>query len=253
MPLIDEYRLTDRVALVAGDGGGYLPFLTAALAEAGARVRVAAPSLPLVEDSLTTTLPHDPTALGTVADFSSEQGVDEALRRLLGARLQVDILVNSFRVEHATPTEQLGVEEWDKVFQRQVRAVFLLCRSVGKGMVARGRGRVINVISGLAERGMINSAAACASQGAMLQLTRALALEWGPHEVRVNAIGLGWFSPREQSPEEAQKEQLVRYIPLRRRGHPRDIGPLLVFLASDACDYTTGQPIYLDGGLMAHP
>jgi 3-oxoacyl-[acyl-carrier protein] reductase len=68
----------------------------------------------------------------------------------------------------------------------------------------------------------------------------------------VNAIGAGWFSSEEPS-EVAKRELLVRYIPLRCKGHPRDIGPLLVYLASDSCDYTTGQPIYVDGGLMAHP
>ena len=87
----------------------------------------------------------------------------------------------------------------------------------------------------------------------MLQLTRALALEWGRQNIRVNAIGVGWFSAEELPPEEAQKKLLVRYIPLRRKGHPRDIAPLLVYLASDACDYTTGHAVYVDGGLMAHP
>ena len=119
--------------------------------------------------------------------------------------------------------------------------------------MGRGPGRIVNIISGLAERGLWNSAVYCASQGAVLQMTRALALEWGRHNVRVNAIGTGWFSEEELPAEEAHKELPVRYIPLRRRGHPRDIAPLVVYLASDSCDYTTGQPIYVDGGLMAHP
>ena len=78
-----------------------------------------------------------------------------------------------------------------------------------------------------------------------------LALEWGRQNVRVNAIGLGWFNEQNMLPEEEQKEQLARYIPLRRKGNPQDIGPLLVYLTSECCDYTTGQPVYIDGGLMA--
>ena len=162
-------------------------------------------------------------------------------------------MVNNFNTQFAKPFDQVSLSEYDTVMDRNAKSVFLTCRAVGKGMVEQGSGRIINIISGLAERGMLNSAAYCASQGAVLQLTRVLALEWGRYNIRVNAIGAGWSSIEELSPEDAQKELLVRYVPLRRKGHPRDIAPLLVYLASDSCDYTTGNPVYVDGGLMAHP
>ena len=227
--------------------------LAEVLAEAGASIRVVAPTLQVVEQALVGARKWDQEAVGTVIDMGEEQVVEQALERLGGGGSRVDILVNSFRVEYARPVVDVTTQEWDRVFNRNVRSVFLLCKAVGGAMTERGGGRIINIISNLAERGMVNSTAFCASQGAVLQLTKALALEWGRHNVRVNAIGTGQFTERDESPEEAQKELLVRYIPLRRRGHPRDIASLLVYLASDTCDYTTGQPIYVDGGLMAHP
>ena len=253
MPVIDEFRLEGRIALVAGDSGGYLPVLAEAMAEAGAHVLVMANSPRAVEEALTGARKWTQEALGTVADMTSPQEVDQALSRLMAQRKRVDILVNSFRTEHARPLAEVTPEEWDEVIKRTVRPVFLLCRAVGRAMVEQGYGRVVNITSNLAERGMANSAAFCAAHGAVLQLTRALAQEWARQNVRVNAIGIGWFSSQEVASEEEQKELLVRYIPLRRKGHPRDITPLLVYLASDSCDYTTGQPVYVDGGLMARP
>jgi NAD(P)-dependent dehydrogenase (short-subunit alcohol dehydrogenase family) len=100
---------------------------------------------------------------------------------------------------------------------------------------------------------MVNGSAFAASQAAVLSLTRSLAVELGRSNIRVNALGTGW-STTEDIPLEVQREELlVRYTPLRRKGHPRDVGPLLVYLCSEACDYVTGQPVYVDGGLNAHP
>ena len=100
---------------------------------------------------------------------------------------------------------------------------------------------------------MVNGSAFAASQAAVLSLTRSLAVELGVDNIRVNALGSGWTTAEDIPLEVQQEELLVRYTPLRRKGHPRDIGPLLVYLASEACDYTTGQPVYVDGGLNAHP
>ena len=100
---------------------------------------------------------------------------------------------------------------------------------------------------------MVNGSAFATSQAAVLSLTRSLAVELGTSNIRVNALGSGWSTAEDIPLEVQQEELLVRYTPLRRKGHPRDIGPLLVYLASESCDYTTGQAVYVDGGLNAHP
>jgi NAD(P)-dependent dehydrogenase (short-subunit alcohol dehydrogenase family) len=253
LPIIEEYSLSNKVAIVATNNDFATPFLAEVLAEAGANVFVIARRDGVVTEAVRRARGVGGEAYGTLCESTLEDYVETALRDALDRWGRVDILVNNFRTEFAKPFDGVTLDEFEAVMDWNVKTVFLLCRAVGRKMLEQGGGRIVNIISGLAERGLWNSATYCASQGAVLQLTRALALEWGRHNIRVNAIGTGWFSEEEVPPEEAQKELLVRYIPLRRRGHPRDIGPLLVYLASDACDYTTGQPVYIDGGLMAHP
>ena len=252
MAVLEEFSLEGKVAILAtresAREAALTPILVEALEEAGAMVKVLAHS-PGELDRATSGRAR---VSGAICDATREADVAAAVSEAVREWGHVDILVNNFQTLFAKPVTEVALSEYHAVMDRNVRPVFLMCREVGKAMVQTGKGRIINITSGLAERGLWNSAVYCASQGAVLQLTRALALEWGRSGVRVNAIGTGWFSSEAPS-EEARKELLVRYIPLRRKGHPRDIGPLLVYMASDSCDYTTGQPVYVDGGLMAHP
>ncbi|MDO9333466.1 MAG: SDR family oxidoreductase, partial [Dehalococcoidales bacterium] len=122
------------------------------------------------------------------------------------------------------------------------------CRATGKQMLVQKKGRIINIISGLAERGIANGSAYCVAMGSVLQLTKALALEWALQGITVNAIGTGWFT----EPGKPVDETLARYIPEKRYGKPEEIGSLVVYLASDVTEFTTGQFMFVDGGLMAH-
>lgn len=253
MPVLPEYSLEGKVAFVAGAGDGITPVLVGALAEAGAKVFIMATSQSVVEDGMWTVANLDGQALGLTGDPADPVAVERALEVFLPLWDNVDILINNARIPLAAPFQDMSYEDWNELMRCNVGSAFTLCHSVGREMLRRGGGKIINVISGLAERGLCNSVAFCASQGAVLQLTRALALEWALLNVRVNAVGLGWLSAKERAESEGTKDQLTRYIPLKRKGYPSDIAPLVIYLASDACQYTTGQPIYVDGGLMAHP
>lgn len=252
MTVLEEFSLQGKTAVLAtreSDRNAALtPSLVEALEEAGATVRVLASSY----EELFRATSGRRDASGAVCDAAEEAAVQAAVSDAIAEWGRIDILVNNFQTLFAKPATQVDLTEFQTVMDRNVRSLFLTCREVGREMVQAGKGRIVNITSGLAERGLWNSAVYCASQGAVLQLTRSLALEWGRSGVRVNAIGVGWVTSEEPS-EETPRELLVRYIPLRRKGHPRDVGPLLVYLASDSCDYTTGQPVYVDGGLMAHP
>ena len=253
MPVLPEYDLSGKVAILATSGGDEAPQLAQALAEAGATVFAVARRESSLE-SILASLGGDPHA-GVLSEISTP----EALRRAMAAfdrrHSHADILVNDARSMFAKPFVQITGAEWDELQSRNLRATFLLCQEVGGRMVERGYGRIVNLISVLAERGMINGSAFSVSQAGLLALTRSLAVEWGRQNVRVNALGSGWsIGEDEDIPlEEQRQELLVRYTPLRRKGRPADIAPLLVFLCSDSCDYNTGQPIYVDGGLNAHP
>ena len=251
MPVLSEYDLSDKIAILATSGGEEAPQLTAALLEAGASVFTIARNVSQLEDILKKTggVIED----GIVANLATRDGVEVAMKAFKNRHDSVDILVNDVRSMFAKPFNQTTESEWDEIQFRNLKSTFLLSQQVGDLMIARGYGRIVNIISVLAERGMINGATFSASQAGVLALTRSLAVEWGRHNIRVNALGVGWFTGQEIDLEVQQQELLVRYTPLRRKGVPIDIGPLLVYLASESCDYNTGQPIYIDGGLNAHP
>ena len=251
MPVLSEYDLSDKIAILATSGGKEAPQLTAALLEAGASVFAIARNVSQLEDILKKT--EGVIEDGIVANLATRDGVEIAMKAFKNRHDSVDILVNDVRSMFAKPFNQTTESEWDEIQFRNLKSTFLLSQQVGDLMIAKGYGRIVNIISVLAERGMINGATFSASQAGVLALTRSLAVEWGRHNIRVNALGLGWFTDQEIDLEVQQKELLVRYTPLRRKGVPSDIGPLLVYLASESCDYNTGQPIYIDGGLNAHP
>ena len=250
MPVLPEYDLTGKTAILATSGGSEAPFLGQALVEAGASVFTVARTQALL-DAVLDSLPTG--ASGAVMDASVPGSAKNVMERFDGAHAKVDILVNDARSMYARPLEEISVDEWDAVQTRNAKAPFLLSQQVLPRMAKNEYGRVVNLISELAERGMINGSAFAASQAAVLALTRSLAVEWSRFNIRINVIGIGLMDTEGQPLEAQQEELAVRYTPLRRKGTPSDIGPLLVYMCSESCDYCTGQPIYIDGGLNAHP
>ena len=250
MPVLPEYGLSGQVAIFATSGGDEGPFLASALAEAGASVFVVARTQRLLEAVLAR-LPSGSSGavMNPGSDVSAARVMEEFDRR----HDRLDVLVNDCRSMFAAPLTDIRQLDFEEVQTRNVRMPFLLTQQVLPRMAAREYGRVVSVVSELAERGMINGSAFAASQAAQLSLTRSLAVEWGSRNIRVNALGTGWMDSTNQPIEQQLEELLVRYTPLRRKGRPEDIGPLLVYLCSESCDYSTGQPVYVDGGLNAHP
>ena len=250
MPVLPEYGLSGQVAIFATAGGDEAPFLAGALAEAGATVFAVARTQRLL-DAVLAALPFG--SHGAVINPGSDVSAARVLAEFDRHHDRVDILVNDSRSMFAAPLGDITTLTWEEVQTRNVKMAFLLSQQVLPRMAGREYGRVVNVISELAERGMINGSAFAASQAALLSLTRSLAVEWGRHNIRINALGTGWIDSTGQPIEQQLEELLVRYTPLRRKGRPEDIGPLLVYLCSESCDYSTGQPVYVDGGLNAHP
>ncbi len=250
MPVLPEYGLSGQVAIFATSGGDEGPFLASALAEAGASVFTAARTQTLL-DAVLASLP--PGSSGAVMNAGSDVSAVRVIEEFDSRHGRVDILVNDCRSMFAAPLAEIRQLDFEEVQTRNVRMPFLLAQQVLPRMAALEYGRVVNVVSELAERGMVNGSAFAASQAAQLSLTRSLAVEWGKDNIRVNALGTGWIDSTNQPIEQQLEELLVRYTPLRRKGRPEDIGPLLVYLCSESCDYSTGQPVYVDGGLNAHP
>ena len=249
-----EFSLTGHTAIVASAGGDESPFLAAALAEAGASVFAVArhrPGADAIADAVTAATGNE--TYRYAGRWDTPDSASAVVDAFAATHARVDILVNDTRSFFAKPAADIALSEWDELHARNVRATFMLSQAVGQRMLEQQYGRIVNVISNLAERAVINCSAYSATQAAVLSLTRSLAVEWGRSEIRVNAVGSGW-STAEDIPLEIQREELlVRYTPMRRKGHPRDLAAMLVYLCSPHCDYPSGQPVYIDGGLNAHP
>ena len=165
----------------------------------------------------------------------------------------IDILVNCPDLFMAKPIEQVAESEWARILSVNLSGVFFACRAVGPRMLKQEKGRIINLASGLGERGLPNCSAYCAAKGGVVNLTRALAQEWAAQGITVNCIAPAWLedTPGLGDPN-PETNRVVRFIPMRRAGRPDEIGPLAVYLASDSAGYVTGRTIFVDGGLLAH-
>ena len=244
------FSLEGKVAVVAGAGRDWLGALASYLAEAGADVAVAAQDAEKMAAATREVEKQGCQALAIPTDVTSYQSIEEMVAKVIARWSKIDILVNNMDLQFAKPFLEVTEEEWQRVMAANLTPVFLCTKAVGKTMVERKKGSIITLSSVLAERGLRNGAAYCASKGGVGQLTRALALEWARENIRVNAIGVGWDSNLAGGGlEEGFSE---RYISVRRFCQPEDIGALLVFLASDAASYATGQTYYVSGGVMSH-
>ena len=251
MPIPAEWNLSGKAAIITADRRGWTPYLAAALAEAGTDVAIAGAEDSDMREAAAAVEREGRRALAVATDVTDSAQAGAAVERALAEFGKIDILVNNARVEFGKPFADVTEDEWKRVMDFNVSSVFVFCQAVGKHMLERGRGRIINMNSGLAVRGLWNSTAACASHGAVHQLTSALALEWARSNIRVCGIGAGWVTTDEPDAD-AQPDLLDRYLPSRRRGHPTDLCGLLVYLASDADDFITGQTVFIDGGALAH-
>ncbi len=248
----EQFKLNGKVALVAGSGRGLMSSLALALAEAGADVAVSGNNKRELEQAANAVTKLGRKALAITAELSKPAEVQAAVNRVASELGKIDILVTNAGLTFARPIGEVTPEEWHKVIDANLTSVFLCAQAAGKHMVERKAGRVINVISALAMRGLPNGTAYCAAVGGVLQFTKALSLEWAKQGIRVNSIGPGWLAEKEISPEVIARDPITRFIPLRRPASPDDLKGILVYLASDASDFVTGQTFFVDGGTLAH-
>jgi len=247
-----EFGLEGRVAVIAGAGRSWLGALASYLAEAGADVALASQDSKEMEKAAQKVNGCGRQVMAIATDVTNYQQIEATAAEVVSQWGKIDILVNSIDLEFGKPLLEIAEEEWHRVIAVNLTAVFLCTKAVGKHMMEKKGGKVITIASGLAERGMHNCTAYCASQGGVIQFTRALALEWARQNIRVNAIAAGWIFEDLGGKEQKLEDPVVRYIPLRRRGQPDDVAVLLIYLASDASSYVTGQIYRVDGGVMAH-
>ncbi len=251
--ILDLFRLDGKVALITGAAGGLGAAIATALAEAGATVAVHGNRRPAT-DTATSIQNADHTAHAFQGDLSSTDGAHHlftAVQQQLG---RVDILVNNAGTIHRNAAEDTLLADWQHVLQVNLTGVFQLSQLAARDMIARSApGKIINIASLLSFQGGIRVPAYAASKGGVAQLTRALANEWAPKGIQVNAIAPGYFrtsNTESLQADEIRNRQILERIPAARWGEPEDIAGAALFLASAASDYITGTILTVDGGWM---
>ena len=184
--------------------------------------------------------------------FSYQGAVEAGVRSVLHKYGRLDVLINLPHTPSYAPASEVSDQTFTDGMALHTGTVYRWCRVVGAHMAGQKRGHLITFVSGLARRGLVNGSAFGMSQAALDSMVQSLALEWASVGVRVNGIGYGWVDTERRPLDEQQKERLVRFLPLRSKGHPDDYMGLMIYLASDASGFVTGQTVFIDGGAMAH-
>jgi 3-oxoacyl-[acyl-carrier protein] reductase len=249
------FSLDGRVALVTGAGGGLGEGMCASLAAAGAAVACVDRNPETAEARAAGVRAAGGTAVAIAADVSDAASVTAMVERATRELGRLDVLVNNAAVYPRRAWTEITEEEWDNVLAVNLKGYFLCARAAFDHLKAGGHGRIVNVSSITAFIGMTHLLDYVSSKGAVMSFTRALAREIGPDGVTVNAISPGAF-PTDAEKIHPDPEQYNQWIldqqSLKRRGAPDDIGNLVVFLASDASSFLTGQVVEIDGGWFMH-
>lgn len=250
--------LAGKRAMATGAGSGIGRATALALAANGATVVVvdideaaAAQTVSLIEQA-------GGTAFAVRADVSTEADCERAVREAVEQLGGIDVLFNNAGIIRRSTAESITVDDWDRVMAVNVRSVFLMCRFAVPVMRDGGGGSIINTGSGWGLKGGGNALSYCASKGAVVNMTRALAIDYGPDNIRVNSVNPGdTDTPMLRDEARQLGQQTPEFLaesadrPLRRMGTPEEIAAAVVWLASDAASFVTGSALVVDGGGIA--
>jgi NAD(P)-dependent dehydrogenase (short-subunit alcohol dehydrogenase family) len=257
MPVLDLFNLSGRRALITGGSRGLGLEMARALGEAGAEILICGSNPDHLTQACEILCGEDLHVRSIQADLSSPNEAERLCDSLLRDHAPIDILINNVGGRRInTPTEDLGLEDWQRIIDLNLTQAFLLTKHLGAAMIPRKWGRIINIASinalwpGKAMRGRSYETA----KGALTMFTKAVAADWAVHGITVNAIAPGPFltdANRRWIGERPEFEgEVASSIPMGRWGRPEEIGPLALYLASEASSYMTGSVLVIDGGRL---
>jgi len=248
------FDLSGRYALITGASQGLGYTLARGLARHGATVILNARNTSRLEDAVARLRAEGLSAHALPFDVTDADAARDGVNRAQTEWGPLDILINNAGMQHRAPLDQFPLERWDALIRTNVSSLFYVGQPVAERMIARGRGKIINIASVMSELARPGIAPYTASKGAVRNLTRGMATDWGPHGLQVNAIAPGYFRTALTQPlvdDAAFTRWLNARTPTGRWGDPDELVGAAVFLASDASSFVNGHVLYVDGGLTA--
>ncbi len=248
------FDLTGQVVLVTGASRGFGRSIAGALAGAGSDLVLTSRTLKDVEAVAAELASTGRKILPLQADVTQVEEVEEAVRLAVAILGRIDVLINNAGINIRKPALELTETDWDQTLDTNVKGCFRVAKAVGRHMVARQKGCIVNIASMLASVTLPERAAYASSKGGLVQMTRTLAVEWAPYNVRVNAICPGPFLTDLNKVILNDPEKVKFFMdrmPMKRFGKPEELHGAAIFLASEASSFITGTTIYIDGGWTA--
>nr|WP_209810111.1 glucose 1-dehydrogenase [Ammoniphilus resinae] len=245
------FNLSDKVAVITGASKGIGREISLLLADAGVDVVIIARNRTELEEVAAEIKEKGRRVLIIPLDITRTEDVELAVEQIIQYYGAIDILVNNAGINIPKPAVEVTESDWDRVMDLNLRSAFFVSQAVGRQMIKQKRGKIIHISSQMAFVGYYDRAAYCSSKGGLTQMMKALAIEWAPYQVNVNAIAPTFIETQMTKnmfeKEEFRRDVLSR-IPMGRLAKPEDLFGAILFLASGTSDMVTGQTIVVDGG-----
>jgi NAD(P)-dependent dehydrogenase (short-subunit alcohol dehydrogenase family) len=246
--------LQGKVVVVTGGNKGIGKDIALSFAKLGSHVVITGRDSAALNETCKEILMYEPNSLAIVCDMQKVSDIRQMIDTIVERYGRIDVLVNNAGTNIAKPTLEVTEEDWDRVLDTNLKGTFFACQRAGEVMIRQGEGKIINIASQMAFVGYFKRAAYCSSKGGVVQLTKALAVEWAQEGVLVNAVAPTFIETEltaKMLTDSSFMDDILRRIPIGRMAKPRDVTGAVVYLASDLADSVTGETIRVDGGWTA--